>query len=116
VSLERVLKALMNLGLSRRDCEVYVCLATKGPQKAGNIADTLKLNKQQLYTSLKNLQNKRIVTITLEYSARFSALPFEKAIDLLAEAKRKEAQNIEQNKKEILSDWHSMIRRNHANS
>ena len=38
MSHERVLKALMSLGLSRTDAEVYVFLATKGPQKARNIA------------------------------------------------------------------------------
>jgi hypothetical protein len=29
---------------------------------------------------------------------------------ILMKAKRKEAQRIEQNKEEILSEWHSMIR------
>jgi sugar-specific transcriptional regulator TrmB len=115
VSLERVLKALTKLGLSQKETEVYVYLATKGPQKAKNIAETLKLNKQQLCSTLKSLQNKRIVNVTHEYSAQFSALPFEKTLDLLAEAKKKETQHIEENKKEILSHWRSMIPRNTAN-
>ena len=112
MSLERVLKALTKLGLSQREAEVYVYLATKGPQKAGNIAETLKLNKQHLCSILKSLQNKRIVNVTREYSAQFSALPFETALDILAEAKRKEAQSIEENKEEILSHWRSMTPRN----
>ena len=111
MSHERVLKALVSLGLSRRAAEVYVYLATKGPQKTEDIADTLKLNKQQgLHSTLKKLQEKRIVRATRDCSALYSALPFEKAIDLLLEAKRKEAQTIEQNKEEILSEWHLMMR------
>ncbi len=112
MSLKRVLKALTKLGLSQREAEVYVYLATNGPQKAVNIAETLKLNKQHLYSTLKSLQNKRIVNVTHEYSAQFSALPFETALDILAEAQRKEAQSIEENKEEILSHWRSMTPRN----
>lgn len=108
LSLERVLKALMNLGLSRRDAEVYIYLASKGPQKAANIAETLKLNKQQLQSTLKNLQNRKIVKATFEYSAQFKALPFETALDLLTEAKRKETRRIEESKREILSHWRSI--------
>jgi len=110
-----VLKALVSLGLSRRAAEVYVYLATKGPQKTADIASTLKLKKQQeLYSALKNLQEKRIVRANLNYSAHYSALPFEKAIDLLLEVKRKDAQSIEQNREEILSEWHSIISDNSA--
>ena len=112
MSLERVLKALTKLGLSQREAEVFIYLATKGPQKAGNIAETLNLNKQYLCSTLKSLQNKRIINATLEYSAQFSALPFETTLDLLAEAQRKEAQRIEENKEEILSHWRSMTPEN----
>jgi sugar-specific transcriptional regulator TrmB len=115
VSLERVLKALTKLGLSQREAEVYIYLATKGPQKAGNIAETLNLNKQYLCFTLRSLKNKRIVNVTREYSTQFSALPFETAIDLLAEAQRKEAQRIEENKETILSHWRSMPPRNTTN-
>jgi sugar-specific transcriptional regulator TrmB len=112
VSLERVLKALTKLGLSQREAEVYVYLATKGPQKAGNIAETLKLNKQHLCATLKSLQSKKIIKATHDYAAQFRALPFEKAVDLLTENKRKETQQLEENKKEILSHWRSMTPRN----
>ena len=113
-SLERILKALMNLGLSQRETEIYIYLATKGPQEAGNIAENLRLNRQQLGFSLESLQNRKIVILTLEYSAKFSALPFEKTMALLMKAKIEEAQNIEQNKEEILSHWNSMITENSA--
>ena len=108
MSLERVLKALTTLGLTQREAEVFVYLATKGPQRMANIANTLKLNKQQLQSTLKNLQSRKIVKATLEYSAQFSALPFETALDLLTEAKRKETRRIEDNKREILSHWRSI--------
>jgi hypothetical protein len=41
--------------------------------------------------------------------AEFSAMPFDKALELLVRAHWKESQKIEQEKDEILSQWHSMI-------
>ena len=52
LSLERIIKALVGLGLSQSDAEVYVHLATTGPATARNIMDTLAINKRQLYRSL----------------------------------------------------------------
>ena len=108
LSYERMMKALVNLGLKHSDAEVYVFLATKGNHKARDLADALGFYKQQLYRSLKRLQNKGIVHATNEHPTLYSAVPFTNALDLFVKAKIKEAQNIEQNRNEILSYWQSM--------
>ena len=110
MSHERVLKALVKLGLSESEAEVYVFLAKTGPQKGKNIAEALKLYKQQLYRSLKRLQTKELVSATLERPSQFSAIPFDKALDLLVKAHLKEARDVEQDKEEILSQWHVMLK------
>ncbi len=107
---QNVINALERLGLSQTDAQVYIHLAIKGPQKVGNISDALKLEEELLSHSLKNLQNKGVVDSTLERSALFSALPFDKTLELLLKEHMKETQNIEQNKDEILSKWQKMIR------
>jgi len=109
MSHERVIKALMNLGLTPEDADVYVHLERQGPQKARNIREALKMQDQHLYRCLKSLKNKEIVDFTPEHPAEFSAIPFEKALDLLIKAHLKESQNIEQEKEEILSQWRSII-------
>jgi sugar-specific transcriptional regulator TrmB len=109
MSHERVLKALVGLGLSEVEAEVYVFLAKTGPQKARNIADALKMYEQQLNRSLESLQDKGIVIATSEHSSQFSAIPFDRALDLLIKAHLEEARDIEHNKREILSQWRSMI-------
>jgi sugar-specific transcriptional regulator TrmB len=114
LSQERVLKTLMELGLSETDAQVYVYLATKGPQIARNITNELKMYKRKTYRSLKNLRNKGIVSASPKRPAQFSAVPFEKIFDLSKNAKLEEAQRIEQNKEEILSYWRSMITGNSA--
>ena len=70
---QRVLSALVKLGLSTTDAQVYIHLAIEGPQKASNIAETLNLQEQQLYKVLENLKNKGIIDYTFENITLFFA-------------------------------------------
>lgn len=108
LSRETVIKTLIELGLTRRDSEIYLLLAKKGPLKVRDMSNTLKLNRQQLHRSLKSLQSKGIVTSTLERPARFSATPFEKALDIFIKAKMEEAQRLKRKKDKVLSSWRSV--------
>ena len=105
MSQETVLSTLVNFGLSQIEARIYIFLAKKGAQKGRDICKALKITKQQLYPSLRNLQNKGIVSSTIEHPARFSALPFEKVLDLFIRAKVEETQSLQQSKDEILSKW-----------
>jgi hypothetical protein len=108
LSQERVFKALTDLGLSQLDAKVYVFLGKRGLQKGQDIARGLKVNKQQIYRSLKNLQDRGIVSVTFDHPARYSAEPFQKVIDLFIRAKMEDAQRLKQSKDSILSDWQSI--------
>jgi sugar-specific transcriptional regulator TrmB len=108
LSQENVFKILANLGFEDIDAQVYVYLAKKGMNKASNIGQALKLTKQQLYPSLKRLQSKGIVTLTLEHPARFGVLSFEKVLDLFIKAKIEETRSLQRSKTQILSDWQEL--------
>jgi len=108
MSLERVLKTLEGFGLSRLDAEVYVYLAKKGPQKGRELANAIQVTKQQLYPSLKNLKDKGVVTVSLERPALFSAVAFEKVIELLIAIKVEQAKAFEETKKELMESWWSI--------
>jgi len=108
LSQEKVFKTLTNLGLSKLEARVYIYLAKRNPQKARDIVKALKLIKQQIYPTLRRLQSKGMVTSTLERPARFSAVPFEKMLDLCMKAKMEEAQRIQQNRDELISDWQAI--------
>jgi sugar-specific transcriptional regulator TrmB len=103
MSYERIVKTLTNLGLAKRDVEVYIHLATNGPQRAENIAETLKIQEVHLLQTLQNLQNKGIINCVLEPIPFYFALPFDKALDLLVEARLRTTIRIEQEKERILS-------------
>lgn len=111
MSLERVIKALIGLGLTRVDAEVYVYLAKKGPQKVVDLARVLKFSKQKILTSLENLQNKGIVTVNLEDCTVFYALPFEKALELLIKTEKQQTQVMQETKEVLLSTWRSTVKK-----
>lgn len=108
MSEEEVLNTLSDLGLTRLDSKIYIYLAKKGPQKGKEISKTLKVQKQQLYRSIKKMQKKAIVSATLESPARFSAVSFEKVLDLFIRAKLEEARKIQQEKSKLLSSWQAI--------
>ena len=108
MSIERVLKTIEAFGLSRMDAEVYVYLAKEGPKKGRELAKALQVTKQQLYPSLKNLKEKGVVTASLEHPALFSALAFEKVVELLIAVKVEQAQAFKETKKELIDSWQSI--------
>jgi sugar-specific transcriptional regulator TrmB len=105
LSQETVLNTLVNFGLTQIEAQIYIFLAKKGAQKGRDIRKALKITKQQLYPSLRKLQNKGIVSSTIEHPARFSALTFEKVLDLFIRAKVEETKRLQQSKDEILTKW-----------
>jgi sugar-specific transcriptional regulator TrmB len=102
MSLERVITALSGLGLSRIDAEVYVYLAKKGPNKVVALARATNINKQKIYSSLKTLQTKGLVS---KDRTTFSALPFEEALDLLIKIEKEQAQAMYESKEKLLATW-----------
>ena len=103
LSLDRVLDALVGLGLTLTEAQAYVFLAKKGPHKGKELADALRLTRQQLYPCLKNLQGKGLVNCTTKRHVVFSAVPLEKVLDMLAKARMEEAELLRQNREEYRS-------------
>jgi sugar-specific transcriptional regulator TrmB len=116
MSLDRVFKALIDLGLSKPEAQVYIFLETKGPDTARKLATALQINRQQMYRILKRLQDKKIIKIASGHPAEFSALPFEEALNLLIQHKKKNAKTAQNNKKELLAYWQIMIKKKPQNS
>jgi len=108
MSLERIFKALIELGLSQTDARVYIYLATKGSKKANQICDDLNVNKQIIYPSLKNLINKGAITVSSKRPAIFSAFSFEEVLDMLIKKKFDQSEEILEKKKELVKSWKSV--------
>ena len=115
MSLKRIFKALENLGLSQKEAQIYVFLEKNGAQKNRDIAKALKMRTNELIISLKNLQDKKIVRVSAQHIAEFSAVPFKQAIDFLIEVKKEKAQSLQERKVELLASWQSMMKNSENN-
>lgn len=105
MSLERIFKALINLGLSQTDARAYIHLATKGPDLAKNVAFVLSISNRQAYRSLKRLKTKGLTATSDGKPAEFSALPFEEVLDMLIETKEEQAKSIRESREGLISSW-----------
>ena len=110
MSHHRVIGALVSLGLSETDARIYMHLAAKGPQEAGLIAEALKMPEDLLRKALENLKDKGIVAYASKQSTLFSAISFNKALDLLLKEHEKETREMARSKDDTLSKWEAMIK------
>ena len=108
MSLERIFKALVSLGLSEPDARVYIYLALRGPKKLESIVYDLEISRDQIVQSLENLQNKNITISDPKSKNGLSVLPFEKALKLLIKAEKEQIIISEEN---LLSNWKSIRKR-----
>jgi sugar-specific transcriptional regulator TrmB len=116
LSLEQIVKAIVSIELSETDARVYVFLALNGPHRAREISSRMNLYKAQLYRVLKSLQSKGMVNASPEYPARYSAVLFEKVLDLLIKAKKEQQQALQESKEELLSTWRSITKKKSPDS
>ena len=103
--MELLIETLVELGFKPTDAQVYIFLAKKGPQRGKDLVNSLRITKQQLYPSLKNLEERCVVNSSNERPAVFYAVPIEQVLDALIKAKIEETQRMIQNKEELLAKW-----------
>lgn len=108
LSLERIFKTLVELGLSETDSKVYILVSFKGPMHARKIVEELKITKQQLYAILKKLKNKNIIETSNSRPSLISSIPFEVILKILIDSKIDEASDIQEKKEELISDWQAV--------
>ena len=112
MSLERIFKALLSLGLPYTEIRVYIFIATKGPINKDIIIDELKISKESINRSLLSLVTKGILLVNKKHQLEFKALPFEQVLDLLMKAKEEKVQILSRDKDKILSNWLKIMKKN----
>jgi len=64
---------------------------------------------------MKRLKNRSIIAVN-GYPAEFTAIPFDEALNLLIQYKKKNAKTAQNSKKELLSNWQTLMKKNSTNS
>ncbi len=108
---EWMIRTLVHLGFGKRAAEVYVFLTLNGSQQASAIAEALRTYERQICHILQELQNREVVSGSQDLPARFSALPFDRLLNVIAEANLQEARRIEQKKDVLLGLWNSYVKK-----
>ncbi|MGD6853409.1 MAG: TrmB family transcriptional regulator [Candidatus Bathyarchaeia archaeon] len=105
MSEEAVRKVLRDFGLTEKETEIYIFVSKHGILKGGEVAKQTKTPKALVYRVLKSLQAKGVVESTLEFPARFAAVPFEEIIDLNVSSKLSEVSRLKDEKTALLNHW-----------
>ncbi len=108
MSEKDVTKFLQNLGLSKREIQVYMFLAKSGVQSTSFVAKRLKMERVQAYRTFKKLQEKGFIEATLERPTRFTIVPFETLVDNFINLKKNEVVNLNDQKQDLLTAWQSI--------
>jgi sugar-specific transcriptional regulator TrmB len=99
---------LSRYGLLKNEIRVYLHLARFGERKAGEVAESISLHRTETYRILRDLEKKGIVFSVFEKPLKFTAVPLDKAIDLLIEVQKMRIQLLEKEKAGLVNIWESM--------
>ena len=111
-----MLKTLVSLGFKQKEAQIYVHLAVNGPKRAQDIAKALDTQKLQVYRNLRKLRSKEVVNATSNLPAEFAAVSFEKVLDVFMKVAAEQAKALQVNRKDLLTNWRSMIEKDSSNS
>ncbi len=105
-----MVRALITLGFGKIDAEIYVFLALNGAQRTSNIAEALRIYERNVGHILEELQNRKVISGSQDLPKQFSALPFDRLLDLIVERSLQEARKIEKDKDYLLALWNLWIK------
>ncbi len=101
-------ETLARFGLLKNEIKVYLYLARAGEKKAGEIAEAISLHRTETYRILRDLEKKGILFSVFEKPLKFTAVPLDKAMDLLVDAQKMKIKLLEKEKTNIVELWLSM--------
>ena len=108
--IDMIEENLIKFGLQKNEAKIFLFLARTGEKKAREISEALSLYRTETYQALRSLEKKGLVFSVLGRPLKFKAIPLEKAINLLIEAKRLEIEKLKQEKRKIVEVWLSIPR------
>jgi HTH-type transcriptional regulator, sugar sensing transcriptional regulator len=101
-------ETLARFGLLKNEIKVYLYLARSGQKKAGEIAEAISLHRTETYRILRDLEKKGILYSVFEKPLKFTAVPLDKAIDMLVDAQKMKIKLLEKEKENLVDLWQSI--------
>jgi sugar-specific transcriptional regulator TrmB len=101
-------ETLVKFGLLKNEAKVYLYLARAGEKKAGEVAEAVSLHRTETYRTLRDLEKKGIVFSIFEKPIKFTAIPLDKAIDILVDVEKVKIRLLEKEKETLMNLWLSI--------
>lgn len=100
---------LEDLGLSKSESRVYLCLLEQSPLAAPTIADLTGTSRSSVYLVLRSLVEKGLIDAGAGYSSRYHAAPPDRALAGLLEQQRAALETREQQLDQVLPELSGMF-------
>ena len=106
----RVVSGLVEFGLSSDEALAYVFLLRVGSCTARIVGQRLGVNRMRVYRTLRELQARGLVDITVGRPVEFVALPMEGALNDLIVKHEKDTERLRKVRSEVLEAYNSLQR------
>ena len=106
--INRILKGLVELGLTQNEAKVYMYLAKSGSKKAIEVSKALNIPRTETYHLLARLQNKGLIMVTIQHPIKYIAKPFEDTIQTLIGTIEEKVRSFEKKKDGLLHQWKAL--------
>ncbi|HWH09059.1 MAG TPA: helix-turn-helix domain-containing protein [Candidatus Thermoplasmatota archaeon] len=90
-----------NLELSGQDAAFYVHLCVAGPAKVSDLAEALKVHRNEVYRAAERLVQRGLVQTTVERPARFVAIGPDQVFDAEIQQRLRAIERLRQSRKEV---------------
>lgn len=92
---DKTLQQLISFGMTEYEAKVYVALTQKGPQKASALAMVSGIPRPHIYSTLKTLQEKGLITAIPKNVAEYQARAPGEALNKLLEERKRSVEELE---------------------
>lgn len=104
-----MIKKLKELGLTKNESKIYICLSENGPQKVLAISKIANIPRTETYLLLRFLKLKGAVKQSITRPVRISAMPIENVIESIIKSHQEKIDQINLKKNEIIDEWNQIL-------
>jgi len=105
---ENLISSLVEFGLTHNEAKVYMYLTKNKPKPAPEISKCLDIPRTETYHLLNGLLSKQVTKSNFGKPTKFSAVPFDKSIQILINKKRDRFEKLESAIQRLSILWNSM--------
>lgn len=105
---DAIQEKLSKFGFTQNESKIFIFLGKYGSKPAIEITRLLKMSRTETYRVINTLQRRGIVSSTIDHPVKFSALPIDKALEILILTEMENVRVLQNQKNDIIDIWDSL--------